>query len=536
MIAYLSSDWQSGGTIHISEIIMSKNKQKFFIFLVLAVAFCGMLFSPLATNAVAYADEIAYSDVLTDLQKSENFNAEDYPAKDDDYSLEVIQIAESVDDELLVYVYQPSADKGNIKATALSMSTAISSDISPTLWELEFLNSNGVFYKYRVKNFIVSEDDTRIYSIVSIFRPYITGVDEEVANDNTVSEVSYAVAKEYTFYSGQDNYQMEVLDVIEITSKFVGYVRYFVGGNLFFNTSSDSNSHFVAFATDRRIDDLLDAELYFESQSYKRTVTQTGNPSNPQNITTDFTSEVEAHYVRYSSEDKMEFQSKGLFGTSAIRDRIQTIDEFIASETMSDVYTGVIADVTIGYNLTSDATNALKDMQWVVRFADYESKTTEFVNNSVTESTCVTNVSILRLKFVTDGIVYNLGVVDNKQTGSDKPVNDVTVEIVFKLLELLKDSNVGDILAIFLIVLLLVVVIAVSAPILPYVFKAVLSITLWFGKVLGRHTKRTMKSVRNVAESTKDLIKKTKVQREREEKRHQKKLKKELRKKHSKKG
>ena len=33
----------------------------------------------------------------------------------------------------------------------------------------------------------------------------------------------------------------------------------------------------------------------------------------------------------------------------------------------------------------------------------------------------MSEVSILRLKFKTDGKVYNLGVVDNKQTGSKDP-------------------------------------------------------------------------------------------------------------------
>ena len=40
------------------------------------------------------------------------------------------------------------------------------------------------------------------------------------------------------------------------------------------------------------------------------------------------------------------------------------------------------------------------------------------------DSTEVTEVTILRLKFETDGVVYNLGVVDNKQSGDDVPGNN----------------------------------------------------------------------------------------------------------------
>ena len=158
---------------------MANKKQKLFTLFTLAVLLCGLFLSLMPISAVAYADEIAYSDVLTDLQKAENFDASIYPSIDKDYSLEVIHMAESTDNELLVYVYQPSANKGNIKATSLSMSVVDGPDINPTLWELEFLNSNGVFYKYRVKNFTVPQDDTRIYSIVSIFRSFIAGVDED---------------------------------------------------------------------------------------------------------------------------------------------------------------------------------------------------------------------------------------------------------------------------------------------------------------------------------------------------------------------
>ena len=50
-----------------------------------------------------------YSDALEDLRKDETFDVSEYPATSGDYSLHVIQLAESEQGELLIYVYQPAA-------------------------------------------------------------------------------------------------------------------------------------------------------------------------------------------------------------------------------------------------------------------------------------------------------------------------------------------------------------------------------------------------------------------------------------------
>ena len=56
-----------------------------------------------------YAATTNYSNVLDDLKEDSAFNLKDYPAIIFDYNLNVIQIAESTDGELFVYVYQPAA-------------------------------------------------------------------------------------------------------------------------------------------------------------------------------------------------------------------------------------------------------------------------------------------------------------------------------------------------------------------------------------------------------------------------------------------
>ena len=52
--------------------------------------------------AYSFAETTSYSDVLDDLQKDGNFNVNDYKIIENDYSLQVIQIAESENKELLI--------------------------------------------------------------------------------------------------------------------------------------------------------------------------------------------------------------------------------------------------------------------------------------------------------------------------------------------------------------------------------------------------------------------------------------------------
>ena len=105
----------------------------------------------------AKAESISYSNVLDDLKKDKNFNIEDYPEKADDYSLNVIQIAESENGELFVYVYRPSNRTRDYKAKYINMSLHNRTDkaLSYSLYSLSWVNSDGVFDKYIVNNFKV---------------------------------------------------------------------------------------------------------------------------------------------------------------------------------------------------------------------------------------------------------------------------------------------------------------------------------------------------------------------------------------------
>lgn len=95
----------------------------------------------------AYAETYVNTDVLEDLKKDEKFDAKDYPARMGDYSISVIQIAESTAGELFLYTYQPSQRTKYLEATQINMSLNQTAD-GTRLYELKLINVNGVFCKY----------------------------------------------------------------------------------------------------------------------------------------------------------------------------------------------------------------------------------------------------------------------------------------------------------------------------------------------------------------------------------------------------
>ena len=113
-----------------------------------------------SSTAFAYASELRYSDVLTDLTNDSNFNVEDYPAVEDDYSLKLIHLAESTDDEVLLYVYHPSATKRFLPATYVRI--AINGISTVTDYSLSLVSQSGLFAKYVVNGLTVNYNETRI--------------------------------------------------------------------------------------------------------------------------------------------------------------------------------------------------------------------------------------------------------------------------------------------------------------------------------------------------------------------------------------
>ena len=405
---------------------------------------------------VAFAEGKTASGVLEDLSKDASFNAENYPSNAKDFSLSVMQLAESADKELFVYVYQPSGD--NVKASSINISTTINDDISFFNYSLELLNFEETLFKYKVANFEVKKDPVRYYAISSIYRPFDAGIGDKKSGNNTINEVNYTVNRQYCFgeINGKPYINCIDIETIVVTDKFVGFVRYKDGFKLYVGAC---DSHFVAFNTDKPIDKLLEADVYYTSQAYSW-LFAIGVGQN------ETFGEKKDNYAYLKYTDKVENTGDGFFAGTYKWDRIQTVDDFINGENREDVYHGAVLDVKVSSKLTDEALNELKGKKWVLRFVETAYSLSGGANGSTsTKSTLIGNVTILRLKFETDGITYNLGVIDNKQTGSTEPSNSTDIKVE-------PNATGKGILYLILFVLLLVM----FAPLLPYVLNTVIFI------------------------------------------------------------
>ena len=243
--------------------------KKIALLLVAAFALLYMLFP--AASVSAFAAE-AGSNVLEDLQTDENFDADKFEYKANDYSLHVIQLAESTEGELLVYVYQPSGETANLRASSINIARERTNSIGLGFlnYSLSFCNSSGVFFKYKVEGFKLETVPLRYYNISNILRPFDKSLGDTLEGDNTAKDVPYAVGQFWTActVNGEITYEMTATEVIEIRDKYVGYVRYLDGMNLSWKTTSTStDSHFVAFSTDKQIDRLLTASVTYTTQT-----------------------------------------------------------------------------------------------------------------------------------------------------------------------------------------------------------------------------------------------------------------------------
>ena len=436
---------------------MTKAFKKLFAF----VAGVCVMFGVMQTPLISKAESVQYTSVSEDLSKDSSFNEANYPSKSNDYSVQIIQLAESVNKELFVYTYQPSGDK--VKASFVNISTTINDNISYHNYKLELLNFDGTLFKYKVTGFEVKTDPVRYYVISNIYRPFDESIGDKKSGNNTINEVNYAVNKQYCFGEINGNPYVSCVDIetIVVTEKFVGFVRYPDGFKLFTGAGA-CDSHFVAFNTDKKIDKLFEADVYYTTQKVSYDFFTEDSP-----FSIKFGNNKIDNYAYLKYTDKVEHSGGGFFAGTYKWDRLQTIDDFIKGENRENIYYGAVLDVKISSKLTDEALTELKGKKWVLRFAETNySLSSNYTTGATFESyTLVGDVTILRLKFETDGITYNLGVIDNKQTGSAEPSNSMDIKVE-------PNTTWKGIIYLILFVLLL----ALLAPLLPYVLNAVIFI------------------------------------------------------------
>lgn len=390
----------------------------------------AMLFILLGFMAAApvtvFAATSSYSDVLDDLKTDSAFDVSEYPEANsplnkNDYRVEVIQIAESNNKELFIYTYQPCNTIYPIIATDINMSLSdqvggivvddsiVAGSDTSQLYQLSLVSTNGVFSKYKVDNFTVSNDIVRYYTISAIYRDFIEGVDTGSGNDNTVIKKSFAVGKQYAAMTTESGvtYACKVINYVVIKNPFVDFLAYgsYDGFDLIFGNVDYTDIHYIAFTPDRQIDTLKEADVTYTTQSYitnpdgKNTATWYGEKSEPQFIT--LTGE-----EHVGIDGRPEYTWKSIY----------TSEDFMKT-----------------CNLTGEAKTQVENSQFVLVFLSTkcsEQELNDFWQGHYmrVSGVKVSDVSILRLMFETDGDIYNLGVVMDIQEGDDIAGNKPEVE------------------------------------------------------------------------------------------------------------
>ncbi len=434
----------------------------------------------------AFADYAQSTNVLDDLQKDGTFNINDYPAVPDDYSLKVIQIAETTDKELLIYVYQPAARNKRLVASSINIAREQNntSKLAYVNYALELIISAGEFFKYRVKGFELSPEAIRYYNISNILRPFDKTIDTPPAA-GSIAEVENRVAQCWTARTvdGNVEYVMTDCEVVEITKKYVGFFDYFdgaspsIGWETLLGKIEINGTHtirnFVAFSTDRNIEKLMEVELQYSLQDYSYSICAnplclySGHPY--KTIYDKKKGEVIQQDPVTLDEREVTNNPQGWGGNRYTWKTIQTTEEFIAGADSGN------------YTLTTEGANDVAGTQWVLNFYDAVFTVTGNIspldNQVHWKGKTASNVMILRLLFETEGKTYNLGVVDNKQTGDGKPDN------VKKENGLPKWAVIVIIIGVVIVALVALIVLAIFFPpvgkaliqILKYLF-----IGLWY--------------------------------------------------------
>lgn len=366
----------------------------------------------------AFADTLSYTSVLTDLQQDSTFNENNYPHKTDDYSISIIRIAESVNGALFLYTYQPCQLTKYLIATQVNMSLTdkmggvatgeLSHNDKPKLYDLSLVSSNGVFCKYRVNDFTVSNEEIRYYNITSIYRAWDKDIDGNSGSDNIKNEKYFKVGKCFKAETVENTvkYSCKETDVVEIKNPYVDFLSYGQqsGWDYIFGVTKWTDIHYVAFSTDKKIDTLKEADVTYTTQSYHFTGKNGegytyGEKSVPQYLTLTGKEEIGIDgYEKYTWNSI--YRTKDFIKTTELTGAAKT--EVEKSE----------------FVLVFLKTPFTEREEWSIMQGHYK----------VADGTKVSDVSILRLMFETDGITYNLGALMDKQEGDDiagnKPENE----------------------------------------------------------------------------------------------------------------
>ena len=425
---------------------------------------CGQVFLSAFSLPTFAETATEHSDVLADLSADEAFSIEDYSviadrtekARDDE--MDVLQFAEGDKGCLYVYVYKPYSTVQNAKYITLSTNNPDKPNFRR--YSLTFCNQteNGALQKYALKSFTVSSETQRYYHVSGIYfdasvNPYVIedfldGTSSNYSPDDFEINCYSTKIDKFWIASGTGDAttwqtsEVEASITIPAEDLFVGHIHYPTG---FFLTpgKSNVNSNFVAFRTDVQINKLFAAKVaydlcykYFSMAGWVTSVNEEGVKKDQETtLTVEDTVTLEDWHYKYKWE------------------RIQTVNKFVATE-----------------ELTDDTKTALEGFDYVLRFVETDNYTYSDGTYSTINREWVENVQILQFRYMTAGIMYNVGVVSDVVTPDAEPENDVTKTGVRGFL----DSGAGS-LAKLLLLAIGIVILSLLAPfwwpVLEIVFK-----------------------------------------------------------------
>lgn len=376
-------------------------------YLIVAPVVALFIFFCLFFNGNVYAASETAS-VLTDLQKDPNFNISDYPSDYTDYSIKVIQIAETTAKELVVYIYQPSHYKVDLTATKISISYGYSKDgtgLEPKIYPLKLLSTEGVFDKYLVENYIITSDTSRYYNIVSIFRNYNSTVDKAQSEGFDFTDIACSVGQQWCAYYLNDSivYEMNTFNTMQIDTIFEGNVDFqnSITWDNFIGKYDKGQVWFKCFnAPDYVIKHIFDVDLTWKKQYMKYT---------SYNLKTDTDEAIgDVEYIdniTIDDNDVIEYTNSGLIKRTYSWNRILSSEDFIKALNKNKC------------DISDDALEKVKSSEWVITY-DITPCNIEFVGGTYVSSYKyhykVFDSGILRISFQDVlGKFYDLGVVNS---------------------------------------------------------------------------------------------------------------------------
>ena len=453
--------------------------------IILLVFFAVSIF--LTAFPIAFAEETdlseIYTDVLDDLKLDPNFSTDKYRENITDVGFDLITISESDANELFLYLYQGGAYANLRTAKEVRISkTSTEESPRPKDYKLTLVSQNGVFLKYRVDGLNVESDRERHYQIIQIARDFIPNVDDSssVNTGTTTNNFVYPINQNWKACTQDDGitlYGYTYLHTVAITDRYVGFIRY--PESYYILGKECTDAHFIAFNTDLDMDKIIDAEVSWKGRMYFDY-----SPFDGSNVNY-YPSE--NAYLESSRElsniDTATTSTTDPWGKKYKWNRIQTVEDFIKEE----------RDV-----LKSETIADMNDKSWVFRFVETDCvyDYTVFGNLERIQAIEISEITILRLHFLFNGVPYNLGVVCNKVTPDLIPDGEGTLLPEFSDLSKLLGLILG---------LGLVVVICIFFPWLPsliwsgikFVFKALWWIISFPFNLIGKVVTKNKRDKKN---------------------------------------